>query len=86
MSRPPNRRIVLGVAGGIAAYKAADLVRRLRDRDFEVRVVMTAGAREFVAPLTFQALSSNPVHRELLDEQAEAGWGTSSWLDGRISC
>ena len=75
MSRPPNRRIVLGVAGGIAAYKAADLVRRLRERDFEVRVVMTAAAREFVKPLTFQALSSHPVHCELLDEQAEAGMG-----------
>ena len=84
MSRPPNRRIVLGVAGGIAAYKAADLVRRLRDRDFEVRVVMTAGAREFVGPLTFQALSSNPVHCELLDEQAEAGMGhieLARWAD-----
>ena len=84
MSRPPNRRIVLGVAGGIAAYKAADLVRRLRDRDFEVRVVMTAGAREFVTPLTFQALSSNPVHCELLDEQAEAGMGhieLARWAD-----
>ena len=84
MSRPPNRRIVLGVAGGIAAYKAADLVRRLRDRGFEVRVVMTAGAREFVAPLTFQALSSNPVHCELLDEQAEAGMGhieLARWAD-----
>ena len=84
MSRPPNRRIVLGVAGGIAAYKAADLVRRLRDRDFEVRVVMTAAAREFVAPLTFQALSSNPVHCDLLDEQAEAGMGhieLARWAD-----
>ena len=84
MSIPPNRRIVLGVAGGIAAYKAADLVRRLRDRDFEVRVVMTAGARVFVGPLTFQALSSNPVHCELLDEQAEAGMGhieLARWAD-----
>ena len=84
MSRLPNRRIVLGVAGGIAAYKAADLVRRLRDRDFEVRVVMTAGAREFVAPLTFQAVSSHPVHCDLLDEQAEAGMGhieLARWAD-----
>ena len=84
MSRLPNRRIVLGVAGGIAAYKAADLVRRLRDRNFEVRVVMTAAAREFVAPLTFQALSSNPVHCDLLDEQAEAGMGhieLARWAD-----
>ena len=84
MSGPPNRKIVLGVAGGIAAYKAADLVRRLRDRNFEVRVVMTASAREFVAPLTFQALSSNPVHSALLDEQAEAGMGhieLARWAD-----
>ena len=84
MARLPNRRIVLGVAGGIAAYKAADLVRRLRDRDFEVRVVMTAAAREFMAPLTFQALSSNPVHCDLLDEQAEAGMGhieLARWAD-----
>ena len=84
MSRPPNRRIVLGVAGGIAAYKAADLVRRLRDRNCEVRVVMTASAREFVTPLTFQALSSNPVHCDLLDEQAEAGMGhieLARWAD-----
>ena len=84
MSRPPNRRIVLGVAGGIAAYKAADLVRRLRDHDFDVRVVMTPAAREFVTPLTFQALSSNPVHCELLDEQAEAGMGhieLARWAD-----
>ena len=84
MSRPPNRRIVLGVAGGIAAYKSADLVRRLRDRDFDVRVVMTPAAREFVTPLTFQALSSNPVHCELLDEQAEAGMGhieLARWAD-----
>ena len=75
MTSLPNRRIVLGVAGGIAAYKAADLVRRLRERGFEVRVVMTAAAREFVTPLTFQAVSANPVHCDLLDEQAEAGMG-----------
>ena len=80
----PNRRIVLGVAGGIAAYKAPDLVRRLRDRNFEIRVVMTAAAREFVTPLTFQAVSSNPVHCDLLDEQAEAGMGhieLARWAD-----
>ena len=84
MSTLPNRRIVLGVAGGIAAYKGADLVRRLREREFDVRVVMTASAREFVAPLTFQAVSSNPVHCDLLDEQAEAGMGhieLARWAD-----
>ena len=84
MSRLPNRRIVLGVAGGIAAYKAPDLVRRLRDREFEIRVVMTAAAREFVTPLTFQAVSSNPVHCDLLDERTEAGMGhieLARWAD-----
>ena len=84
MSSLPNRKIVLGVAGGIAAYKAADLVRRLRERKFDVRVVMTASAREFVTPLTFQAVSSNPVHCDLLDAQAEAGMGhieLARWAD-----
>ena len=84
MSSLPNRKIVLGVAGGIAAYKGADLVRRLREHKFDVRVVMTASAREFVAPLTFQAVSSNPVHCDLLDEQAEAGMGhieLARWAD-----
>ena len=84
MSSLTNRKIVLGVAGGIAAYKAADLVRRLRERNFDVRVVMTAAAREFVTPLTFQAVSSNPVHCDLLDAQAEAGMGhieLARWAD-----
>ena len=84
MASLPNRRILLGVTGGIAAYKSADLVRRLRDRGFVVRVVMTAAARAFVTPLTFQSLSSNPVHCDLLDEQAEAGMGhieLARWAD-----
>jgi phosphopantothenoylcysteine decarboxylase/phosphopantothenate--cysteine ligase len=68
-------KILLGVTGGIAAYKSVDLVRRLRDAGAEVRVVMTRGARSFVTPLTFQAVSGNPVHTELLDEDAEAGMG-----------
>jgi len=70
-----GKQIVLGVTGGIAAYKSADLVRRLRDAGAEVRVVMTRGAQAFVTPLTFQALSGHPVHTELLDEAAEAGMG-----------
>lgn len=74
-TRLANKRIVLGVSGGIAAYKACDLVRRLREAGAEVRVVMTAAAAQFVAPLTFQALSGHPVHRELLDADAEAGMG-----------
>ncbi|MGH8631827.1 MAG: bifunctional phosphopantothenoylcysteine decarboxylase/phosphopantothenate--cysteine ligase CoaBC [Burkholderiales bacterium] len=67
-----NRRIVLGVTGGIAAYKSAELVRRLRDRGTAVRVVMTRSAREFITPLTLQALSGQPVHTDLLDPGQEA--------------
>ena len=79
-----NKRIVLGVTGGIAAYKSADLVRRLRDAGAEVRVVMSRGALAFIRPLTFQAVSGNPVHTDLLDEKAEAGMGhieLARWAD-----
>ena len=74
-ARLAGKRILLGVTGSIAAYKAGEVVRRLREAGAEVRVVMTAGAMEFVQPLTFQALSGHPVHRDLLDEGAEAGMG-----------
>jgi len=70
-----NRNIILGVTGGIAAYKSADLCRQLIKAGANVRVVMTSGACEFVTPLTFQALSGHPVSTKLLDEQAEAGMG-----------
>ncbi len=79
-----TRRIVLGVTGGIAAYKSAILVRRLKDFGFDVRVVMTEGALAFITPLTFQALSGNPVHTALLDPEAEAGMGhieLARWAD-----
>jgi phosphopantothenoylcysteine decarboxylase/phosphopantothenate--cysteine ligase len=67
-----NKHILLGVTGGIAAYKSADLVRRLRDAGAEVRVVMTAAAQSLVAPLTFQALSG---HKVLLDwEQPDSNF------------
>jgi phosphopantothenoylcysteine decarboxylase/phosphopantothenate--cysteine ligase len=69
MSEP--KRILLGVSGGIAAYKAAELVRLLRKQGAEVRVAMTAAAARFVAPLTFQALSGNAVHTDLLDAESE---------------
>ena len=65
----------MGVTGGIAAYKSADLVRRLRERGAEVQVVMTAAATRFVTPLTFQALSGRPVRSGLWDEAAEAAMG-----------
>lgn len=84
MSDPSIHRIVLGVTAGVAAYKAADLVRRLLERGFDVRVVMTPGAQAFVAPLTFQAVSGRPVHRDLLDEAAEAAMGhieLARWAD-----
>jgi len=68
-------RIILGVSGGIAAYKSPDLVRRLREAGADVRVVLTAGAQAFVQPLTFQAVSHRPVHTDLLDPEAEAGMG-----------
>ncbi len=68
-------RILLGVGGGIAAYKAAELVRRLRERGAQVRVVMTENAERFVAPLTFQALSGEPVRASLWDSAAEAAMG-----------
>ncbi|MEJ2142839.1 MAG: bifunctional phosphopantothenoylcysteine decarboxylase/phosphopantothenate--cysteine ligase CoaBC, partial [Gammaproteobacteria bacterium] len=84
MERLQNKRILLGITGSIAAYKAGEVVRRLRDAGAEVRVVMTEGATSFVTPLTFQALSGNPVHQELLDARAEAGMGhieLSRWAD-----
>ena len=70
-----GRRIVLGIGGGIAAYKTADLVRRLAERGAEVRVVMTPAATRFVGVATFQALSRHRVATALWDEQAKAGMG-----------
>ncbi len=77
-------RILVGVSGGIAAYKACELVRELKRAGCEVRVVMTAGARAFVTPLTFQALSGAPVRTELLDAEAESGMdhiALARWAD-----
>lgn len=79
-----NKNIIVAVTGGIAAYKSAILVRRLKDYGFNVRVVMTHGAQAFITPLTFQALSGNPVYTELLDPEAEAGMGhieLARWAD-----
>ena len=79
-----NKRLLLGVTGGIAAYKSAELIRRLQDAGADVRVAMTRGATEFITPLTLQALSGNPVHLDLLDPEAEAAMGhieLSRWAD-----
>jgi len=79
-----NRNVLLGVSGGIAAYKSAELVRQLQERGASVRVIMTHGAQEFITPLTLQALSGNPVHTQLLDTEAEQGMGhieLARWAD-----
>ncbi|MDQ1362640.1 MAG: phosphopantothenoylcysteine decarboxylase / phosphopantothenate---cysteine ligase [Pseudomonadota bacterium] len=84
MSSLTNKRIILGVTGGIAAYKSADLVRRLREAGAEVRVVMTRAACEFVGALTFQALSGHKVHIDLLDADSEAAMShieLARWAD-----
>ena len=70
-----HKRILLGVTGGIAAYKSVDLTRRLREAGAETQVAMTPAATAFVTPLTFQAVSGRPVRTELLDATAEAGMG-----------
>ncbi len=79
-----GKHILLGISGGIAAYKAADLTRRLRDAGAEVRVVMTEGATHFITPLTLQALSGHPVRVSLWDEEHEAAMGhieLARWAD-----
>ncbi|HKC16738.1 MAG TPA: bifunctional phosphopantothenoylcysteine decarboxylase/phosphopantothenate--cysteine ligase CoaBC [Steroidobacteraceae bacterium] len=70
-----DKRVILGVTGGIAAYKSAELVRRLVERGAQVQVVMTAAAREFISATTFQALSGRPVRESLWDTAAEAAMG-----------
>lgn len=82
-----NKRILLGISGGIAAYKSAELVRRLKDLGADVRVVMTKGAEAFITPMTMQALSGNPVHTDLLDPAAEAAMGhieLAKWADAIV--
>ena len=79
-----NKRILLGVTGGIAAYKSAELVRLLQEQGSEVRVVMTKAATEFITPLTLQALSQNPVYTELLDTESESAMShiaLARWAD-----
>ena len=78
------RHVLVGISGGIAAYKAPELVRRLREQGAEVRVAMTRAATAFIAPLTLQAVSGHRVHESLLDVEAEAGMGhieLARWAD-----
>ena len=79
-----NKRVLLGVSGGIAAYKSAEVCRRLQDAGADVRIVMTPAAGAFITPLTLQALSGHPVHDKLLDAEAESGMGhieLARWAD-----
>ena len=79
-----NKNILLGVTGGIAAYKSAEIVRGLKKAGSSIRVVMTQSAKEFITPLTLQALSGNPVSTDLLDVEAEAAMGhieLARWAD-----
>ncbi|QGT79441.1 bifunctional phosphopantothenoylcysteine decarboxylase/phosphopantothenate--cysteine ligase CoaBC [Guyparkeria halophila] len=82
-----RQRILVGVSGGIAAYKAVTLVRRLVEAGAEVRVVMTEAATRFVTPLTFQAVSGHPVRTTLLDAEAESGMdhiALARWADAVV--
>ena len=84
MSSLQNKRVLLGVTGGIAAYKSPDLVRRLKELGASVKVVMTPAACEFITPLTLQAVSGERVHTSLLDAEAEAAMGhieLARWAD-----
>lgn len=84
MDELAGKRVLLGISGGIAAYKSPDLVRRLRERGADVQVVMTEGASRFVTPMTFQAVSGRPVRTGLWDEAAEAAMGhieLARWAD-----
>ena len=79
-----GKKILLGVCGGIAAYKCAELTRRLIDQGAQVRIVMTTSAKEFITPLTMQAVSGHAIYDDLLDPQAEAGMGhieLAKWAD-----
>lgn len=89
MSQPSlaGRRILLGVSGGIAAYKSAELVRGLRAAGAEVQAVLTAGGARFITPVTLQALSGHPVRQSLWDENAEAAMGhieLARWPDAVV--
>lgn len=84
MSNLRDKKIILGVTGGVAAYKAAELARQLRKLGAIVRTVMTDSAQTFITPMTFQALTGQPVHARLLDADAEAGMGhieLARWAD-----
>lgn len=82
-----GKRIVVGITGGIAAYKTIEFIRLLRKSNVEVRVTLTPAAAEFVTPLTLQAISGNAVSQSLLDPQAELAMGhieLAKWADAIV--
>jgi phosphopantothenoylcysteine decarboxylase/phosphopantothenate--cysteine ligase len=82
-----NKKIIVALTGSIAAYKAAELVRLIKKSEAEVRIIMTDAAKEFITPITMQALSGNPIHSNLLDTEAEAAMGhitLAKWADAII--
>lgn len=87
MSAPPLQRVLLCVCGGVAAYKAVEVVRRLRDHGIDVQLVVTENAQRFVGATTFQAVSGHPVRTSLWDEAAEAAMGhieLARWPDAIV--
>ena len=87
MGHLQNRNIIIGVTGGIAAYKTAETIRLLRRAGATVRVIMSRGAQAFMTPLTLQSLSGHAVHTDLLDETAEMGMGhieLARWADAAL--
>ena len=79
-----NKNILLCITGGIAAYKSAEILRLFKKNGADIRIVMTEAAKEFITPLTMQALSGNPIHNSLLDEKAEAAMShieLAKWAD-----
>ena len=82
-----NKKIIVALTGSIAAYKAAELVRLIKKSQAEVRIIMTDAAKEFITPITMQALSGHPIHSNLLDTEAEAAMGhitLAKWADAII--
>ena len=82
-----NKNIIIALTGSIAAYKAAELVRLIKKSGAEVRIIMTDAAKEFITPITMQALSGNPIHSNLLDMEAEAAMGhieLAKWADAIV--
>ena len=79
-----NKNILLGVTGGVAAYKSAEVIRLFKKQGADVRVIMTESAKEFITPLTLQAVSGNEIHDSLLDTKAESAMGhieLAKWAD-----